>query len=135
MIAARRGSNSELEANSSAQLQLREIAGNLRAGPVLGIHKLSPQHTLSIDDVGLRNLLSAVKREDAPILIANGKHIDVMLDQKTVVNVRILVHANRHNREVRHLPLQSQQTRKLFDARSTKSCPQIQHHHASAQLT
>jgi len=89
---------------------------------------------MSVDDVSLGNLLGSVKREDAPILIANSKQLDVMLNQKTMVDIGILVHAHRDHRKVRHLPLQRKQARKLFDARSTKSRPQIQHHDVSAQF-
>src|SRR6202008_4390441 len=77
-------------------LQLRKVTRNLRAGPILGIHKFSSQHALSINDVGLGNLLGAVKREDSPVLITNRKHVDMMLDQETMVDIRILVHAHRN---------------------------------------
>jgi hypothetical protein len=58
----------------------------------------------------------------------------MMLDQKMMVDIRILIHAHRHNREIGHLPLKRKQARKLFDARSAKSRPQIQHNDMSAQL-
>ena len=42
--------------------------------------------------------------------------------------------AHRDDHQIRHLPLQRQQTRQLFNARSAPARPEIQHHHLPAQL-
>jgi hypothetical protein len=57
-----------------------------------------------------------------------------MLDQKTMVDIGILIHAHGHNRQIRHLLLESQETGQFFDAGSAKGCPKIQHNDMSAQL-
>ena len=58
----------------------------------------------------------------------------MMLGQKPPVDIRILVHADRDDRNIRHLPLQRQQAGQLFDARSAIGGPKIQHNDPSAQL-
>ena len=116
------------------KLQLCEIAGDLGAGPVLRADELSPQDALSVDDVCLRNLHCAVQSIDPLVRVANREEIHMMLGQKTPVDVRILVHADRDDRHIRHLPLQRQQAGQLFDARSAKGRPKIQHDDVPAQF-
>ena len=115
-------------------LEPREITRNLRARPVLSAHKLSPQNTLPIYDISLRNLRRSIKSVYTLIRVANRHKVNMILCQKSMVGIRILINAYRNNHQVRHLPLQRQQTGQLFNAGSAKARPQIQHHNLAPEL-
>jgi hypothetical protein len=68
------------------------------------------------------------------IPIPHRQHIDMVLNQKAPVDIRILVRTHRHHRQFRHPPLQRKQARKLLDARSAKSRPEVKHNHTPSQL-
>src|ERR1700677_3424149 len=58
----------------------------------------------------------------------------MVLDQKPMVYVGILVHADRYDRKVWHLLVERQQARQLLDAWSAEGRPKVENHDASAQL-
>ena len=115
-------------------LECGEIAGDLWTGPILRADELPAKHTFPVDDVGLWNLRGSVERIDALILVADGDEIDVVPDEKTMVDVGVLIHADGYDVQVRHLFLEREQAREFFNARRAPGCPEVEDDDMPAQL-
>lgn len=115
-------------------LHAGEVVHDDRVGPVLRADELAAKDALAVDDVGLGNLDGAVEGVDALVGVADGDEVDVVLGEELVVNVGVLVHADRDDFEAGHLLVEREQAGKLFDAGRAPGGPEIEHDNVAAQL-
>lgn len=128
------GRDGDFEGLREIFLHLCEVVHDVGVGPVLGVDELSAEDALLVDDVGFGDLFGAVEAVDPLLLVADGDQIDVMLDQKLVVEVGVLIDADGDDFEVGHLLVQFEQAGQLLDAWGAPGGPEVEHNDVAAQL-
>ena len=112
-----------------------EVAGDLGAGPVLGVDELAAEEAVLVDDVGLGDLGSAVELVDAAVGVSDGGDLDVVIGEEATVDVVRLVHGDTDDGEVGHLLVEFEEARKFFDAGRAPGGPEIEDDGFAAKLS
>lgn len=121
-------------AQAAALLQVREVAGDLRAGPVLRVDELAAENAVLVDDVGFGDLGGTVELVDAAVGVADGGDLDVVIGEEAAVDVVGLVHGDADDGEVGHLFMKIEEAGQLLHAGGAPGGPKIEDDGVAAEF-
>ena len=107
----------------SERLQIRLY---LRAGPVLRSHKLPPDDSLAVNDVGFRPHVCLEECGCGLFGIADSDEVYMTADKEILVFIRILVDAYADNRQVGQIVVQLDERGQLDQAGRAPCGPEIE---------
>lgn len=107
-------------------LHALDIGANLGAGPVLRAYEFAANDTISVDQVALGEDIASIALVAHLVAISDGEQVNVVVDEELVIDGGVFVGAHGEHNQLRHLMMQIDERRKLYEARRAPCCPEVE---------
>jgi len=116
----------------TATLKALQIASDLGVRPVGGSDEFATNDALAIDEIGLRPHVRVEEVGRGLMGIAHSDQVNMAIADEAGILIWVFVDADGEDGEIGIIVVQLEQGRKLFDARSTLTPPEVQQHYFAA---